>query len=785
MKRKFVLLAPAALFGTIAAFTPPTPILLTFLLYLFFLIKTKQFGFLDIIIVIGIFIVFFESGSNAIHENRTLLSGNESEFFLSFNAGAKIDGDSFMAEAVENKTGEHVIASYKIKTELEKEALERASFVGRNCRLRGQLELPSMRRNPGAFDYGEYLNKRHIHWIVKLDYAPLGNCGKAAAGIIEVLGKIRESGIKGMSGQLPKETVPVAAALLYGDQSLFTTEVSAAYRNLGITHLLAISGMQVTILAGLALYAGLRMGATRERISGLLILILPLYAILAGASPSVIRSVLMAEILLLANILPKSFPVSAADALSLSFAVYLIADSFVLFDPGFQLSYAVTFALLLSGRALKSMQGGGSAMLLSGTMVSQIAALPILLFHFYGIPLIGTAANLVYIPLYSFFMVPAVYSLYPLSFLGRLSESAAFFVNEGVILSERLAIFLAKTPILLNPGRMGLPLIWFYGAAVVFSLVVWEKAQPGKKAAAFLCIPVIILLLHVTIMRESPSAGEITMIDVGQGDSILIELPSHKGVYLIDTGGAVDFWKKEWQRRKNAFDPGKDTVIPLLKAKGITKIDKLILTHGDMDHIGGALAVVAEIDIEEIIIPSIQEKSELERTIIRLAAEKGIHIREAERGDYWQEGPYSFHVLSPREGYEGERNGGSLSIYTILGGKGWFFGGDLDEKGENEITGMAPSLRVDVLKAGHHGSKTSSSEQFLETYRPKIVLISAGVKNRFGHPNAETLGRFEEIGARVFRTDLHGAVTYTFNGNSGTFSTYLPYTGPSKEINKD
>lgn len=779
MKRKFILLAPAALLGTLSAFIQAIPILLSFLLYLFFLSKAKRFNTCAILLVIGIFTFFSESGHHSLLNNRTSFTGNETGFIMSFMAGAKIDGDLFIAEAADARTGEHVMASYKIKNEFEKAALEKASFIGINCRMKGKLVLPSGARNPGAFDYKKYLSRRQIYWILKMDHAPLGMCGKEPPGIVGKLGKIREQGIKRISAQLPRETAPVAAALVFGDQSLFSTEVSGAYKNLGITHLLAISGMQVTVLAGAALFAGIRLGGTRERMSAILLFILPLYAILAGGSPSVIRSVLMAEILLLANIRPDSFPISASDALSISFGAYLLANPFILFDPGFQLSYAVTLALLLSVRGLREMKAGGAALLLAGTMISQLAALPILLFHFYGIPLISAAANLIYIPLYSFFMMPAVYFLYPISFLGGLSEPAAFFVNKGIILSDRLAVSLAKTPFQLNPGRTGIAAILMYAGAVFCSLAFWEKKQPGKKAAAFLCVPLLLLAAHVEIKQVWPSPGEITMIDVGQGDSILIELPNHKGVYLIDTGGAVDFGKKEWQRRKKVFDPGKDTVIPFLKAKGITKIDKLILTHGDMDHIGGALAILDDITIGEIILPDMNERSELEERIIGIATGKGIPIREVARGDYWQAGPYSFHVLSPGKGYTGERNGGSVSIYSILGGKGWFLGGDLDEHAENEIAGLFPGLKIDVVKAGHHGSRTSSSELFLKTYRPQIVLISAGVNNRFGHPNAETLGRIEEIGAVVLRTDLHGAVSYTFEGNSGTFLSYFPYTGPS------
>ncbi|WP_059171203.1 DNA internalization-related competence protein ComEC/Rec2 [Bacillus sp. FJAT-27445] len=779
MKGKIILLAPAALFGNLAAFFHPTPIILFLLLYLVFLIKVKRLTVMDVVLVLTIFVVFSKSAGYAAQANHTFLQGNEKELVLDFLSGSKIDGDVFRSEAVEVRSGERIVVAYKIKDEKEKYVLEEASFFGKRCSLAGILEVPPGARNPGSFDYKSYLSKHEAYWLFKLDQPPITACDVRHSGFVERLGKIRNEGIKGITARFPDETASIAAALLFGDQTLFTEEVNGAYKRLGITHLLAISGMQVTLLAGMALYLGIRLGITRERMTVLLLIGLPLYAVLAGASPSVVRSVLMAGILLLANTRPSAFPITTVDALSLSFLAYLFFNPYVLFDPGFQLSYSVTFALLLSGKAILKKNWGSLGVLLTGTMISQLAALPILLFHFYGVPLISVAANLIYIPLYSFFLMPAVYFLYPLSLLGNLARPASLLVNQGVILTDRLAIFLAKTPVQLNPGHMDMEAIMFYTAIVLISLLFWERALDWKKAAICLSLPFVLLTSQIGVTAFLPHHGEITIIDVGQGDSILISLPDHKGVYLIDSGGAIDFAKKDWQRRRKTFEPGRDTVIPFLKAKGIAKVDKLILTHGDIDHIGGAMAILEEIKVGEILIPKNQEKSLEEERIIGMAKEKRIPIQEISRGDYWKAGSYSFHVLSPGEGYKGDRNGGSVAIYTLLGGKGWFFTGDLDEEGEKEIVEHYPDLKIDVLKAGHHGSRTSSSTFFLEAYRPGFALISAGVNNRFGHPHTDTLLRFGGIDAKIYRTDLHGAITYTFREHSGTFSTYLPYTGAS------
>ncbi|MDF2856342.1 MAG: hypothetical protein K0Q87_2193, partial [Neobacillus sp.] len=237
-------------------------------------------------------------------------------------------------------------------------------------------------------------------------------------------------------------------------------------------------------------------------------------------------------------------------------------------------------------------------------------------------------------------------------------------------------------------------------------------------------------------------------------------------------GGIVSFPEEEWKRKKKPYEVGRDVVVPFLKGKGITKIDMLILTHGDMDHIGGAFSVITELRVGQIIMPSVAEPSETEESLIQLAKKMGIPVVKIFEGGQWESRNSEFNVLAPEKEYKGERNSGSIALFARVGGLNWFFGGDLEQNGEERIIMKYPQMTIDVLKAGHHGSKTSTSERFINQIKPKVALISAGEKNRYGHPHNEVLERLNSIA--VYRTDKHGAITYRFYQDNGTFSGYLP-----------
>jgi competence protein ComEC len=193
-----------------------------------------------------------------------------------------------------------------------------------------------------------------------------------------------------------------------------------------------------------------------------------------------------------------------------------------------------------------------------------------------------------------------------------------------------------------------------------------------------------------------------------------------------------------------------------------------------MDHIGGAISIIKELKVKQILFPDVLEISPTERLIMEEAKTKGISVSKVSEGDQWKSDNAYFYILSPEKTFKGERNRGSISLLAKVGGLTWFSAGDLDQIGEENVNKKYPHLTVDVLKAGHHGSKTSSAESFIQQIMPKVALISVGEKNHFGHPHQEVLERMKKTNTLIFRTDQQGAITYRFYQEKGTFFPYLP-----------
>jgi len=271
------------------------------------------------------------------------------------------------------------------------------------------------------------------------------------------------------------------------------------------------------------------------------------------------------------------------------------------------------------------------------------------------------------------------------------------------------------------------------------------------------------------------SEGRVIFLDVGQGDSIFIQLPHNGETILIDTGGQLPFKKEPWQRQKKPFEVGRDIVLHELKGMGITHLDRLVLTHSDFDHIGGVQGLIGHIPIKSIVVSPFFVPSKTERPWLEKARKLGTHLIIAKPGDEWKSQGAVFKVLWPKEKTT-TSNGKSLVIEGDFGGERWLFTGDLEVPEEKRVLALYPNLKIDILKVGHHGSKTASSEAFLETLDPKLAIISVGAHNRYGHPNSKVLKRLKLLSIPTFRTDQSGAIVFTFNRwRILSFDTVLPH----------
>ncbi|MCA1057984.1 DNA internalization-related competence protein ComEC/Rec2 [Rossellomorea aquimaris] len=731
-------------------------VLLVLLLLSQYLRKIPLITILFILLFVGI--SFFNSHWHQSQQHSVLSAQTgPHSYHVTIDDIPSIDGNAFVSFAKIHD--EKVLLRYYFTSEEEKR-----SFIGVNpgfvCEVEGEFNEPNPNKNPDSFNYQQFLNHQRVYWF--LDIQTFKRC-KDQSTWKHFLTKLRFKGLKRIEQNFPPSTVGVTQALLFGETGMIEEDTMKSFRELGVVHLLAISGLHVGLLFAFLHYFLLRLGVTREAASWIGIVFLLSYIVLTGGSPSVVRASSMLIVLLLCRKTPLN--ISVIDSLAAVFVVVVLYKPFSVFNAGFQLSFVVSFSLVISSRTILNSVSSFKQMFIV-TMVAQLASIPIVIYHFYEFSLIGFLTNLLYVPLFSFFVLPLSIMVYLLSFIvptGWLMIPYKGLLDGIQGLSSIISSFPYSTLVM---GRPHFLLLLGYFIVIYFVFVGIERRK-------YRSVGILLLFasLHILWNNYHPY-GEVVFIDVGQGDAILIDLPFNRGTYLIDAGGEVQFPKEKWEEPTNRFSVGDDIVVPLIKSKGITSIDSLILTHGDLDHVGGAEAVIDELEVREILIsPGSREKIEVEN-IVETAQRKRIPVKEAMYPVGWRGDENGLHIVSPLDdAYEG--NNDSIVIYGEIGSKRWLLTGDLEEEGERDLI-KAFDLPVDVLKVGHHGSKTSTTEEFLDETKPAMAVISAGESNRFGHPHPEVVERLKRRGLTIYETGKNGAITYRFWDKKGTFSAHLP-----------
>jgi competence protein ComEC len=768
MAKRLILLAVSATFGVTAHSFFNVRLLIIILIFLCFLyfsvgLSVKALSFHLVIMEIFLGAAFFSD-----HRNKTAYNGTESQFTITFTDQPNIDGNSLKGFIGSDK-GERLALRYKIKTELEQEKLSKFLRIGLSCPAEGTLQIPEKNRNENSFDYQRYLFRQGTHWIFKADSISFQQCKEGENSILVSIRNLRLKGIAYIREHFPEESSGFVTALIFGDQTYIDEGDLTNYQRLGLVHLLAISGLHVSFLTGMLFYIGIRVGITRERMMVAILLFLPVYMLLSGASPSVVRSCLMAMLFFLILLFKKR--ISAGAAIGSTYMALLFFRPNMLFDIGFQLSFAVTFSIIMSSSIIlqypkKTLQ------LFILSSICQLAALPILLFHFFEVSFLGVFLNVLYVPLYSIILLPfSLISLLIHLLLPSLGQPLISLLNFTFVLFNKAADAASDLPLASIPfGKPPFLMMLLLVISVIGLCLTWEVSF--NKCKIWCGLIIVLLLLQYNLQRFSPF-GEVQIIDVGQGDSILIILPFNRGNYLIDTGGQITFPIDTWAIKRKKFNTADDIIIPLLKSKGIHQLDKLILTHPDADHMGSAKELIENFKVAEIIIGGWSEEQYRDMDFVSVARDQKMKMTVLKRGDHWVAGGAPFAVLSPFEQKE-NKNDSSIVLFAELGGLSWLLTGDMGDEGERELLGTFPQLQADILKVGHHGSKTSSSAPFLEQLQPKAALISVGKDNRYGHPHGDVIGNLEGNGIKVFRTDEDGSIIYKYYKSNGTFRKTLP-----------
>ncbi|MDX8364165.1 DNA internalization-related competence protein ComEC/Rec2 [Cytobacillus sp. IB215665] len=769
MNKSYMYALIAAVLGILTSYHSLHPTVLFCLLLYFVYVFFKE-RYTTAVIFFTLYIFFFLYATYIDKQNISNISPTATEFIVKFTSDIQINGNQ-LTTTVKLPNKEKVLLRFKISSKMEKEALSSIQ-LGMKCYLTGTLEEPASSRNPYEFNYKSYLRSHRVHWILKPESIQLNQCSTDGMTLYDHIVLMRQKGIKFTMVNLSTVSSGFVTALIYGYRHAIDEQVLSSYQKLGIVHLLAISGLHVGFVTGFIYLIGLRIGITRETMTNLLLFIIPVYIIVAGGSPSVMRAGFMTWCIFLA--IKLSLKVHIINVLSLICLCMLLIDPYQLFEVGFQLSFIVTYSLIFSANKIIMHKKNRISQLLWVSVIAQLSALPIIIYNFYEISPLSILLNLLFVPFFSLFILPLSFitltSFFIYPSIGKLVDLCLSFAlnNANEFVSSLSSISISS----LTFGRPTTIVMFGYAFSIILFFIYLEKEGTWRRLTVPICIFFIVVLFNWNWYFFS-NQGEVIMLDIGQGDSILITLPNRKAVYLIDTGGSIPFTQELWQQKSNTFQVGEDVILPLLKAKGIRKIDKLILTHSDMDHAGESFTLFDNIHIDEVVLSNTKLITNFEKELVGKAISSNTHITLVKKGDQWIDHGYTFYVLSP-SGTEIDENNQSIVIFTAIGGLDWLFTGDLEAEGELALMRSFPNLSSNVLKVGHHGSDTSTTEQFLTAINPSFALISAGKNNIFNHPHEKVIDRLAIRNIRIFRTDKHGAIIYTYTNETGTFYTISP-----------
>ena len=639
----------------------------------------------------------------------------------------KVNGDSLSFRGKADSRTFQVY--YKLQSEEEKEQFQALTDLY-EIELEGKLSEPEGQSNFGGFDYQTYLKTQGIYQTLTIK--SIQSLKKVSSWDIgENLSSLRRKAVVWIKTHFPDPMRNYMTGLLFGHLDTDFEEMNELYSSLGIIHLFALSGMQVGFFMDAFKKLLLRLGLTQEKLKWLTYPFSLIYAGLTGFSASVIRSLLQK--------LLAQHGVKGLDNFALTILVLFIVMPNFFLTAGGVLSCAYAFILTMTSK-----EGEGLKAVARESLVISLGILPILSFYFAEFQPWSILLTFVFSFLFDLVFLPLLSILFAFSFVyPAVQFNLIFEWLEGII---RLVSQVASRPLVFGqPSSLILMLL------LISLALVYDMRKNIKRLAGF-----SLFIVGLFFLTKHPLENEITMLDVGQGESIFLRDVTGKAI-LIDVGGKAESDKKiqAWQQKSTTINAQR-TLIPYLKSRGVAKIDQLILTNTDKEHVGDLLEVTKAFHVGEILV---SKGSLTQKEFVAELQATQTKVRSVTAGENLPIFGSYLEVLSPREIGDGSYDD-SLLLYGKLLDKHFLFTGNLKEKGEKDLLKQYPTLEVDVLKVGQHGSKASSNPVFLEKLNPELSLISVGKNNRVKLPHQETLTRLEGIKSKIYRTDQQGAIRF-------------------------
>lgn len=667
-----------------------------------------------------VFIVFYIIISTKIIRYKSIYSLGDSKVSGTITE-INVNGNKL---SLEIKGKEKIIAFYYLKTEAEKLIILDKIHIGDKINANGSFKEPNNNTIPNNFNYKKYLYNKKIYYTFDISNFEVSKNNNAFYHIKDFLVK-RCYKLKNSEYYL---------LFILGNKTLLDSEIYQAFQTNGVSHLLAISGMHISIIIAILNMFLKKLNEYKKTI--IISIILLFFAILTSFSASVLRAVLffiLNKINTLFNLRLKSLHI-----LFITAFLILLFNPFMLYDLGFIYSFVVCAGIIYYSEKLKD---NYFKSILKISFISFLFSLPITALLNYEINILGIFVNLIFVPLVTFI-------IFPLSLISFVLPLLSPIFSLSLIIMNFLNLFFANFSLIINIPKMSIILLVLYYVILIIS----------KNNYKLLSILVLIILTS-KILPRLDSNYYVYYLDVGQGDSAVLISPFKSEVIMIDTGGKIFYNTEKWRKSSKKYNLS-DNTIKFLKSLGITKLDYLILSHGDEDHAGEALNILKQLNVKNIVLNNgdlntLEKKISDKGNITNKYKLKNFKIKDLNQYDYNNENENSI------------INYISFLKYNLL------FMGDATIKQEKEIINKYNFLKIDILKLGHHGSKTSSCKEFIDFVNPKYSIISVGKNNRYGHPNSEVLGTLGK-NSKIYRTDLDGSIIFKIKKDKMDIGTCPP-----------
>ena len=659
----------------------------------------------------------------------------------------------------------------------------------------GEYSIPEGKRNYGGFDYSLYMKTQKLYGTFEIENYELINKNKGNK-IEEKILDFKKYVKNILNTNLQKDEANLCIGLLIGDRTNISKQIEEDFKNSNLTHMLAVSGSHFTYI--ILAISFVNKGIKRKRLGQIImIIVIILFMNLTGNTASVVRSGIMAIYIILASIFHKRADIWTSMAVAI--IIQLINNPYAIFDIGLQLSYGGVIGIVVFNKNIltkilyfdnyikinikekiqknnkyKMQEINNTEIKLSKvkkyiieasavTISANIVIIPIMMYHFNTISFTFLISNLLVGPILGFVVIFGFILIFLSFILNSFLMPFFFILNILISIILYIAHICANLPFskVFVPTPNKLMLVLFY--LNLFILFYYKEKNVKNKKQKYSSILLIIIIIFNFIYPLADSTKKnltINFIDVGQGDSTLIRV-DNKNI-LIDGGGSL---------YSDSFDVGEKTLFPYLLDRGITYLDYVIVSHFDADHFQGLEYVINNIKVKNAIISSLGQNSKEYETFLNLAKKKKINIIYVKKGDSINFNNAKIEILYPDNEIinDNAKNNNALVCKLIYNNFSMLFTGDIEEIAEKKILKLyeknKEKLREDVLKVGHHGSKTSSSYDFIKTVSPKIALIGVGKDNNFGHPNLGVIERLEKSGATIYRTDNMGEIELSIKSN--------------------